>query len=186
MRTSLFLVAVVLTLCAGHACGYPTDPERTALVRATYENVPADVLGIVEPVRGMQSDAYEDGGTAFVRFTDARGTPFVACLDGRERVEDPGDGKDFWTSNLEAIENYHLYLDAQYPTDATAVQVLVRGPEESALYGLLLRWAKNQPRTEEVAAMKTVIGCPDEDLTLYRVHRLLERFDWRFGIQRPR
>jgi hypothetical protein len=186
MRVLVTMVILLSAASAARGSGHPITSERTALVRATYENVPPDILGLVEPVEVDGGSAYWDGGTSYVRLTDARGTEFVACLDGRMRVLDPDVDTDFWTVSMEYIESRHLYLHAKYPSDSTAVEIPIRGPEEAAFYGLLLRWAKSQPRTEEVAAMKTAVECPKEDVTLYQVHRLLETFDWRFGIQRPR
>ena len=85
-----FLLTMILLLSATtQAAGFPIDPERRAVVRATYQNTPPDILGLVEPVQVKEGGAYWDGGTSYTRLTDARKTEFLFYLDGRMYKVDP-------------------------------------------------------------------------------------------------
>jgi len=149
------------------------DPARIKVVRAMYAKLPADILGIREPIRITDASRYKDGGTIGLEASDVKDKPFKACFDGRLPEEAHPD-----------IETYHVYIGAIYPTEKGAMKVQVRGPEEAALYGLLLRWAQEQPKSAEVAALSPTEGLRSAPV-LYEVHRLLRQFDERYWNEPP-
>ena len=94
-----------------------------------YRDYPSDTLGITEPVEVKESAVWEDGGTTFLVLKDASGTEFKACLDGRDFG---GPYKD-------------LYLGAVHPENDGAYSVGIAGPEEAALFAVLVRYFDAHP-----------------------------------------
>jgi hypothetical protein len=124
-----------LALAIGRAEPAKTDP--VAETRAKHAKQSAKVLNIVEPIRVSEVFYYKDGGTIGIEITDAKDRKHLFCLDGRSlpTKEEP---------NAKGTRN--LYLGATYPTKPGAKKVDMRGPEEAALYGVLLRWADKHPQ----------------------------------------
>jgi len=141
-------------------------------VRARYVQWPADILKVKEPIQITAAGIIPDGGTLTVTLRDRDGHELKACLDGR--MGTPGVDP----------EPRHVYIGAGYVGDPNGRKVLVCGPEESALYGLLLRWAAGQPRSKEIAAMDIHRGHAANPI-LWEVHRFLKALEWRFS-QEPR
>lgn len=95
--------------------------ERVKAVRQMYAKVPPLILGISEPAAIVTGAAYYDGGTVVLEFKDAKNRTFVFHLD--RKIGSP------------TRETLFVTVDQQ-PRKA----VVVRGAEEAALYGILLRW----------------------------------------------
>lgn len=108
----------------------PTDRVQT--VRKLYAQLPSQVLDIAEPVTLESGDFLFDGGTMFVILEDANGKRFSATLDGRAKGPFPAK---FKYSRLQ-IGNANR-IGSGKPR-------LLRGPEEAALYGLLIRWSRTK------------------------------------------
>jgi hypothetical protein len=125
---------VLLALVAGRADDVKDDP--VAQTRAKYAKQSAEVLKITEPVKVSDVFYYKDGGTIGIELTDAKDKKHLFCLDGRLSENPKGKG----TRNL--------FVGATYPTRDGAKMVDIRGPEESALYGVMLRWANKHPQRD--------------------------------------
>ena len=140
-KTLVWIGSVVLTVAVG-ACAFLAVRERAlhsrSAIRQQYRDYPARVLGVKEPIKFNEVVTFEDGGTKSVTLTDATGTRFQACLDGRN-----WDGP------------YVMYVGAAYPTDEGARKVLMQGPEEAAFFGLLIRWCETDPQRSAVYEMTT-------------------------------
>lgn len=98
-------------------------PERVKLVRQMYEKVPPIIFELAEPLQLVKATMYEDGGTIVVDFKDAKGKPFAMILD--RRIGSPTRESMF----------------IRFMSSSQRKLVLLRGPEEAALYSLLLRWS---------------------------------------------
>ena len=96
-------------------------PERVQRVRQMYEKIPPVILELVDPVEVVKCTMYEDGGTIGVHLKDAKSKSAMMVLDGK--INSPTR----WT----------MFLT---PEPRVRRPVLLRGPEEAALYGILLRW----------------------------------------------
>lgn len=135
MRSLLFVIpCLALVLVPARADDVKKDPAE---VRAKYRKQSADVLKIVEPVKVSEVFSYKDGGTIGIELTDAKDKKHLFCLDGRflPTKEHP---------NEKGTRN--LFMNATHPTRQDAKMVEMRGPEESALYGVMLRWADKHPQ----------------------------------------
>jgi len=94
-----------------------------------YREYSSDILGIIEPIEVEKCAVWEDGGTVFLKLKDATGASFMACLDGRD-----------WGGPFR-----DLYLGALHPADDGAYSVGIAGPEEAALYAVLVRYFDANP-----------------------------------------
>jgi hypothetical protein len=120
---------VLLTI--GHAEN-AKDPRAAA--RAKYGKHSADALKIAEPAKYSQGFGWKDGGTVGIALVDAKDekfsfalySPFGAGLPEKDDSKPP-----------RIIPN--LFVGATYPGHKGSKMVEVRGPEEAALYGVLLR-----------------------------------------------
>lgn len=74
-----------LVIASGAERVLADDPDRIAIVRSMYSKLPANILGIREPIKIVWADILFDGdpGTLFIRIVDADNKLFEACLDGR-------------------------------------------------------------------------------------------------------
>jgi hypothetical protein len=106
------------------------DPRASA--RAKYAKHSADALKIVEPVKITRVFYFKDGGTAGIELTDAKDMKHPFCL-----YPPGGAGLPQKDKQPKIIPN--LFIGATHPTQAGAKMVALGGPEESALYGVLLR-----------------------------------------------
>lgn len=132
-RYAILKAVFILLLCAPAFAEDKAD--RLELVRRTYRPVPADVLRLSEPVRLVYADfLFDSGRTRFVIFEDARGKRLHATLDGEK-------DKTF----VAAPEHYRseLLLVGDGGSVNSGRRVLMRGPAESAVYALLIRWLEN-------------------------------------------
>lgn len=116
-------------LASGSAEGVARDPRASA--RAKYAKQSAAPLGTVEPVTISRAVFYKDGGTSGLELTDAARKKHAFSLFS------PGDGPPGKDGPPEGIPN--LFVGASHPTFQGARKAEVRGPEEAALYGVLLR-----------------------------------------------
>jgi hypothetical protein len=135
--------------------------DPVAETRAKYVKQSAEVLDIVEPIKVSEVFYYKDGGTIGIEITDAKDKKHLFCVDGREKG----------TRNL--------YLGATYPTRAGAKKVDIRGPEESALYGVMLRWANKHPNQEALYNEKIDLDHKDFG-NLWQIRAFFLRLDARF------
>lgn len=146
-RTSLVAARIVsaaaLLTVAAAAMGQlpfaraPWD-ERSAAVHAIYSSISPEILGVTEPITIVNAGRPEPPGALFVRLTDANGKKLLACIDTRLRA--PGD----------TLGQALVYFGVEHFDDPGAIAVIQLGPEESALYGLLLRWASSRPTYEDL------------------------------------
>jgi len=145
-------------------------PERIQAVRKTYRAVPPGILGVKEPIKVLWSDVLFDGGTIFLKAEDAEGRIFHATLksDVSYNKLDPENEADL-------VQNYQtqtIQFDFSKNVNSGAYYS-IRGPEEAAIYGLLIRWSE-KPNYEPV----------DEKLQKYQKHwteLFLKAMDHRFA-----
>ncbi len=79
------------------------------------------------PIQHIESNVFEDGGTAFVVLKDASGKEFVFCLDGR--IETTWDG-----------QLRYFYIGAIHPEEEGALRVPYGGEEERELLKIIKSW----------------------------------------------
>ena len=131
MKYLLAGVAFWFVVLAGvNAHDVPKDPRASA--RAKYTKHSADALKIVEPVKITRVFSWKDGGTVGIELTDASDKKHAFCL-----YSPGGAGLPEKDKKPKIILN--LFVGATYPTGEGAKMVDLGGPEESALYGVLLR-----------------------------------------------
>jgi hypothetical protein len=146
--------AACLLACPGNA--WPQGPaappqERVNLVRQMYEKVPPLIFEVAEPVQLVKATMYEDGGTIVVQLKDAKGKELAVILD-----------RKIGSSTRESM--FVSYVpNSKEP-------VLLRGPEEAALYGILLRWRATKD---------------SENWTRVSANAMLEHLDRRFAAVVP-
>lgn len=145
-------------------------PERIETVRKTYRAVPPDILGVKEPIELQWADILFDGGTIFVKAKDAAGRVFHATLQyDVSYLKLQGKSVADWADNYQTHRiqfDFHRNVNhgPYYP---------IRGAEEAAIYGLLIRWSEN-PTYEPVG----------EKLQNYRqqwMDLFLSAMDYRFA-----
>lgn len=113
--------------------------ERHEAVRKTYRAVPPGILGVKEPIIVLWSSVLFDGGTIFVKAKDAGGKIFHVTL-GADETDHKIDSKNelAWVRNYQTHRiqfdfSENINRGPYYP---------IRGPEEAAIYGLLIRWSE--------------------------------------------
>lgn len=173
-RLAAFVAALagVSLIAPGHGsrAAEPSDPraDRVKVVRATYEKVPPTILGIKEPIQVKQCQKPNVPASFNLVITDTDNVHwFNWCLE-KERYANKEYDRIEWTR----------YKDgAPLPKDARWHRLAVRGPEEDALYGLLLRWAAAKEAAKSLSAR-------DESL-LKDVKVILGQLDDRFAGEKP-
>src|SRR5262245_52288541 len=80
-------------------------------------------------------------------------------------------------SNAEYDRIYWLYHKGVSGERKGKFRLAVRGPEEDALYGLLLRWAAAKERDKDLT--------PFDKSTLKGVNGFLKKLDGRFAAEKP-
>jgi hypothetical protein len=159
----------LVTISPGGRAEEHTDPEadRIKVVRAAYEKLPPTILGVEEPIRMTQCSHQTAPVVIILIFTDADGTnhDFRWWLD---------KGK-FSNAEYDRIDWGHY--KGLSPLGAKKFRLPVRGPEEDALYGLLLRWAAAKEEEKEITLF-------DKDV-LKNVNILLEKLDERVAGEKP-
>lgn len=161
MRIAIRLLALgflglVLCLVLGGNAGMAQKkdaplPDRVKLVRQMYAKLPPLIFEVAEPVNVVKATMYEDGGTIVVELKDAKGKELAMILDRRI-------GSPTRESMYVSYVPYSRKL------------VLLRGAEEAALYGIMLRW-KTPSDTE--------------DWTFVSGQALIEHLDRRFAAEAP-
>ena len=131
MKFLLSAVACGFALLAGgQAADVQKDPRVSA--RAKYAKHSADALQIVEPVKMSRVFYWKDGGTVGIELTDAKDKKHAFSL-----YSPGGAGLPEKDKKPKIILN--LFIGAAHPGHQGAKMVDFGGPEESALYGVLLR-----------------------------------------------
>jgi hypothetical protein len=166
------LVVIALSLLVVSPPGRAGDPggltaDRIKVVRATYEKVPPTILGIKEPIRVTQcADQAEPLVSALV------------LVDANETYHH----FDWWRDkrkfrNAEYDRIYWLYYKGIRGERKGKFRLAVRGPEEHALYGLLLRWAAAKEKDRNISLF-------DKGM-VKNVNALLKKLDGRFAAEKP-
>jgi RNA polymerase sigma factor (sigma-70 family) len=132
--------------------GENPSSDRIKLVRQMYEKLPCGILGVTEPSKQVTAQGFLDGGTIQITVRDAKDNKLVLRLD-----------RQLQTKTRDA-----LFLT----TKAGEVRLPARGPEESAVYGLLLRCTTKPPE-----------GTPGDTLAL--LGDVLKVLDERFAGAAP-
>lgn len=174
----------VSLLIANAASDDQDVPPRVQTVRSMYRHMPSSILGIADPISVIWGTGYDDGGTIAIRLMDATGQELEVCLDRRLYIS-PRDStwaQLSYSERMERREQSHLmYLDATYPTASGAHPVRLRGPEESAVYAMLIRWAEKNPFEPE-RRRDVFTGKPDSTYhALLFGYGLLASLDRRFS-----
>ena len=104
--------------------------ERVRIVRKTYSVVPPFVLELKQPVDVVEATMYFDGGTLGVILEDADGKRLSASLPPRVSKH----------PTLARYVESHLYTGDTHWSKPGTSKIVIRGPEESAIYGILIRW----------------------------------------------
>lgn len=109
--------------------------DRVEVVRRTYRPVPMEILGLTPPLRLFHADFdFDSERTRFIIFEDATGKRMHAALSGERTDEFPNAPEHYGSKRL--LIGYGGSINS-------GRRVLIRGPEESAVYGLLIRWFEN-------------------------------------------
>jgi hypothetical protein len=170
--TSSLLALLVAGLLSARDAGAQDTPARPSAaridsIRASYAAFPATILRVHEPIQVLWSDIYLDGGTQGLRFSDATSRIIKCCLD--QRIHDP----------LDDPSPHLMYFGVEYPDPAHGV--LIRGPEESALYGLLIRYVQAHAQWDSAIDARSVLLAGSEGARFPLVRRLLSSLDRRFS-----
>ena len=123
-------IGCLVLLAIGHAEN-ANDPRDAA--RAKYGKHSAAALKIAEPARYSEGFGWKDGGTVGIELVDARDEKFSFALYSPFGAGLPE--KDDKPPRI--IPN--LFIGSRHPGHKGSKKVDVRGPEEAALYGVLLR-----------------------------------------------
>ncbi|MCC6419780.1 MAG: hypothetical protein IT429_16220, partial [Gemmataceae bacterium] len=100
--------------------------------------------------------------------SDAKKVKHKVCLDGRvEAGKVPRGGL------------FPLVLGATYPTDKGARRVDFRSPEEAALYGVMLRWARAHPKRDALLDPSKELN-DAQNPNLWEVREFLQCLEQRF------
>ena len=169
------LAIVVLAGAATVACGdggRPEEPkdtpaDRIKIVRSAYEKLPPTILHIKEPIRVEQCTLQKIPTSHVLMIVDADEVhhDFNWWLD---------KGK---FANAEFDTIYWLYHKGIAGERKGKFRLAARGPEEDALYGLLLRRVAGKEKAKELA--------PFDQLMLKNVNGFLEKFDARIAAEKP-
>jgi len=143
MKSLLFPVVCSFVVFAVANADEKKDPRVSA--RAKYAKQAGDVLNIVEPVKLSRGFGWKDGGTVGIELLDTKGKKHSFSL-----YSPGGAGLPVENKPPKIIPN--LFIGAAHPKDQGAKMVAVRGPEESALYGVLLRAIDQHPEKEALLA----------------------------------
>jgi hypothetical protein len=168
--TSGFVLAVVSTAALGRAQESEkpgATADRIAIVRATYAQVPPTILEVKEPIRVTQCAEQQVPVIFNLVFTDAEGAnhSFSWHLDPAK------------SQNREFDRVYRVRYTGPSPLGQDLFRLPVRGPEEVALYALLLRWTAAQEQAKDLTLF-------DQEM-LKNVNALLKKLDDRLAGEKP-
>jgi hypothetical protein len=147
----------------------PKDPtpDRVKGVRAAYAKFPPTILHIKEPIRVEQCTLQQVPVSHNLMIVDA---------------DEVYHYFDWWLDkgkfqNAEFDRIYWLYHKGMAGERKGKFRLAVRGPEEDAMYGLLLRWAEAKEKEKDLS--------PFNASMLKNVNSLLEKLDERFAGEKP-
>jgi hypothetical protein len=160
----------LVTLCGTGRAEEPKDgaaADRVKVIRAMYGQVPPTILQLKEPIRLTQCAEQRVPVVIGLLFTDAEGTnhSFSWYLDNK-KVQNREFDRLYWTR-----------YKGSDPLGENMLALPVRGPEEVALYGVLLRWASAKEKAKDLSLF--------EQSMLKDVNSLLTRLDDRLGGEKP-
>ncbi len=160
VRPALVVAALSMLIISPGGRAEGPGADRIKAVRATYEKVPPTILGIKEPIRVTQCSEGKVPVVFAVILVDADDVHhyFTWWLD---------KGK---YQNAEFDRIYWLYHKGIAGERKGKFRLATRGPEEDALYGLLLRWAAAKEKAKE--------STPFDQL-------MLKKLDERFAAEKP-
>ena len=126
-RLVFTVTTTLLLVIALHGADEPAKPstptvDRVKLVRAMYKKLPGEILGLAEPSKKLTVSAAFDGGSIRIEVLDAKDKKLIIGLD-----------RKLGTKTRDSLS---------ISTKDGQVRLPHRGPEESAVYGLLLRLQK--------------------------------------------
>ncbi len=148
----------------------PPNEARVDLVRNTYSKFPVDILGIKEPITLTYASEYFDGGTIGVRVTDVNGKVFAFGMSPHNSpMQLKKKGERLEPLGAHKFLNANIVIDGIFPSDENSRKIWRQGPEESAIYGMMLRWYKLNKKHKDA----------------FHIKRLLIGFDYRFGSTLP-
>ena len=122
------------------------DPRESSRIK--YAKHSGNALDIVEPIKISRGFGWKDGGTIGIELIDAKDKKHSFSL-----YSPGGAGLPEKDKPPKVIPN--LFIGAAHPGHQGAKMVDVRGPEESALYGVLLR-AINQHKDKDALLAKDI------------------------------
>jgi hypothetical protein len=167
--TVILAGAALVTLSGGGWAQEPKDPaaKRVEVVRAAYAKVPPTILNIKEPIRVEQCTLQQIPVSHNLMIVDADEVyhDFNWWLD-KGKFQNAAFDRIYWL--------YHKGISGERQGK---FRLAVRGPEEHALYGLLLRWVAAKGKERELT--------PFNQSMLKNVNSLLEKLDERFAGEKP-
>jgi hypothetical protein len=148
----------------------PKDPaaDRVKVVRATYEKLPPTILGIKEPIQVKQCQKQITPAAFQLIITDGDNVHWFSWWLEKERYARREYDRIEWTRWKDGTP---------MPKDIKWHRLAIRGPEEDALYGLLLRWAASKENVKSLSA--------HDEAVLKDVKVILEKLDDRFASEKP-
>lgn len=166
MKTFAFPLVAWFVFLPGVSAVDKGDSEE---IRARFRKRSAEPLGIVEPIKITRVAYFKDGGTVGIEVTDAKNRTHEFSLDGRflPTKDEPNN-----------VGTRNLYLGAMHPTRKDARKVEHGGPEEQALYGVLLRWADAHPQRDSL--YDEAKSLPETSGDLWETRAFFLKLDRRF------
>jgi len=185
MLLRIFIVIIVMIFVA--SCGTKdesvvcVDPSATARViaiRQLYFKAPAELLGVVEPIEVLSIIGCKclDGGNS-ITFRDAVDGEFTIKTKILRMPRCPSTEKH--KMPVELLDSVRLSLVPNSESDFIWPGFLPRGPEESALYGILIRWSMMNPLSDSEWRQLQERQIEPESIIL-GTHQLLRGLDFRF------
>ncbi len=172
---------IVAAACVAQVSTLDAEEKKTArfqsvgAARDACRNTPADVLKVVEPIRVVDCIYWEDGGSCGVEFVDARKRIFRMCLDQRlPPLHEVPHG------TIVRCPPSHVFVGVMHPDEEDGRKVARLGPEELALYGLMLRWFEKHPHAHGIADRKGLDAAVIDNDAARVYHVLIRDLDYRF------
>jgi hypothetical protein len=142
--------------------------ERVKAVRTAYAEVPPTILQLKEPIRVTQCTEQKVPVVIGLLFADADGInhSYSWWLD-KGKFQNAEFDRIYWMR----------YKGLAPELGQNKYRLPVRGPEEVALYGVLLRWVAAKEKAKDLS--------PFDQSMLKEVKGLLEKFDERLAGEKP-